>query len=123
MAKKILVVDDEEDICRLISRALENEGYEVYGAFDGKEALSKVYDVSPDLVVMDVLMPKMNGYQASEQIRKDPLYRELPILMLTVKDSKEDKMRGFDSGVDEYMIKPFDVTEVVARVKVVLERS
>ncbi len=120
MAKKILVVDDEKDICGLLNRALKNEGYEVYNAYNGKDALSKIYDVSPDMMVLDVQMPRMNGYQVCEEIRKDPLYKKLPILMLTVRDSKDDKLQGYDSGVDEYMVKPFDIMEIVLRVNVIL---
>jgi DNA-binding response OmpR family regulator len=123
MKKKILVVDDEKDICGIMKRILENEGYAVFEAYDGQEALSKVFEISPDIMVIDVQMPGKNGFQVCEEIRKDPIYKELPILMLTVRNSKEDRLQGFTSGVDEYMVKPFDMSEIVARIKVVLERS
>ena len=123
MAKKILVVDDEENIRELIGRVLSSEGYEVFKAHNGKEALKKVYDVSPDLMVLDIMMPVMDGFKVCEKIRKDPLYKNLPILMLTVKNEKEDMMHGFNTGVDEYMVKPYDVREIAARIKVVLDRS
>lgn len=123
MKKKILVVDDEKDICRIMKRILEQEGFEVFEAYDGQEALSKVFEISPDIMVIDVQMPGKNGFQVCEEIRKDPIYKELPILMLTVRSSKEDRLQGFTSGVDEYMVKPFDMSEIVARIKVVLERS
>ena len=123
MKKKILVVDDEKDICGIVKRILENEGYEVFEAYNGQEALGKVFEISPDMMVIDVQMPGKNGFQVCEEIRKDPIYKELPILMLTVRSSKEDRLQGFTSGVDEYMVKPFDMTEIIARIKVVLERS
>jgi DNA-binding response OmpR family regulator len=123
MKKKILVVDDEKDICDIMKRILEKEGYEVFEAYNGQEALSKVFEISPDMIIIDVQMPGKNGFEVCREIRKDPIYKELPVLMLTVRNSKEDRIQGFTSGVDEYMVKPFDMNEITARIKVVLERS
>jgi len=123
MKKKILVVDDEKVIREIIARMLVNEGYDVYEAQDGKEALDKIYDVSPDMVILDGLMPKMNGFEVCEEVRKNPLYKNMLIFMLTVKNAKQDLLDGYKCGADEYMVKPPDFREILARVKLVLNRQ
>jgi len=121
--KKILVVDDEKDLLNLVKRILTREGFEVITASDGKEGLQKVYNEAPDLMILDINMPLMNGWAVCQKIREDPLYRHLPIMMLTVRRTKADQLKGLDLGGDEYMTKPFDPSELLARVKTLLQRA
>ncbi len=117
---RILIVDDEENVCDVIEDALSNKGYEVFRAYDGKEAFKRVYTVSPDLMILDVAMPKMNGYEVCEKIRKDKFYKNLPILMLSGKKEKEDVTKGFDSGTNGYLCKPFKVNELLGTIELLL---
>lgn len=117
MAKRILVVDDERHIVRLVQVNLERAGYEVVTAFDGKEAVGKVKDVKPDLIVCDVMMPYMDGFEVLRTIRADPETREIPFIMLTAKAQDADIFRGWSSGVDAYLTKPFNPMELLAFVK------
>lgn len=119
MAEKILVVDDEEAIVDIIEYNLEKEGYEVFVAMDGDEALSKVYKIEPDLVLLDVMLPKMNGFKVCEKIRES---YNIPIIMLTAKEEEADKVLGLDLGADDYITKPFGMRELLARVKANLRR-
>src|SRR5580704_8657433 len=117
MAKKILVVDDERHIVRLVQVNLERAGYTVVTAFDGKEALEKVESEKPDLVVLDVMMPYMDGFEVLKNLRKNPETRELPVIMLTAKAQDADVFRGWQSGVDCYLTKPFNPMELISFVK------
>jgi len=121
--KKILVVDDEKDVLSLVRRILIRGGFEVISASDGKEGLAKVYSEAPDLMILDINMPEMDGWEVCRKIRGDPLYKHLPIIMLTVRRTKKDQLKGFDFGGDEYITKPFSPTELIARVKTVLQRA
>jgi len=121
--KKILVVDDEKDVLSLVRRVLIRGGFEVITASDGKEGLAKVYSEAPDLMILDINMPVMDGWEVCRKIRGDPLYKHLPIIMLTVKRTKKDQLKGLDLGGDEYITKPFSPTELIARVKTVLQRA
>ncbi|MQY53028.1 MAG: response regulator [Firmicutes bacterium] len=121
--KKILVVDDEKDVLDLVRRVLIRGGFEVITASDGKEGLAKVYSEAPDLMILDINMPVMDGWQVCRKIRGDPLYKHLPIIMLTVRRAKTDQLKGLDLGGDEYITKPFSPTELIARVKTVLQRA
>jgi len=121
--KKILVVDDEKDLLDLVKRILTRGGFEVITALDGKEGLAKVYSEAPNLIILDINMPGMNGWEVCGKIRGDPLYKHLPIIMLTVRKKKEDQLKGLDIGGDEYITKPFYPKELLARVKAVLQRS
>lgn len=121
--KKILVVDDEKAILDLVKRILTRGGFEVITASDGEEGLAKVYSEAPDLMILDINMPEMNGWEVCGKIRGDPLYKHLPIIMLTVRKKKEDQLKGLDLGGDEYITKPFYPTELLARVKTVLQRA
>jgi len=121
--KKILVVDDEKDLLNLMKRLLTRGGFEVITASDGKEGLEKVHSEAPDLMILDINMPVMDGWEVCRKIRRDPLYKHLPIIMLTVRRTKADELKGFDLGGDEYVTKPFSPTELLARVKTVLRRS
>src|SRR5438477_2083354 len=117
MAKKILAVDDERHIVRLVQVNLERQGYEVVTAFDGKEALEKVASEQPDLVVLDVMMPYMDGFEVLQNLRKNPNTRDLPVIMLTAKAQDADVFRGWQSGVDCYLTKPFNPMELLTFVK------
>ena len=117
MAKKILAVDDEKHIVRLVQVNLERQGYEVITASDGKEALQKVEDERPDLVVLDVMMPYMDGFEVLQNLRRNPSTREIPVIMLTAKAQDADVFKGWQSGVDCYLTKPFNPMELIAFVK------
>jgi len=120
MANTILVVDDEKNIVTLVRRYLGNEGFHVEEAYDGKQALEKARSVSPDLIVLDVMMPEMDGLTVCKEIRKTS---SAPIIILTARDDDVDKIAGLEIGADDYMTKPFNPRELVARVKAVLRRS
>ncbi|AMG60472.1 response regulator transcription factor [Staphylococcus lugdunensis] len=121
MSQKILVVDDEQSIVTLLKYNLETAGYIVEVAYDGEEALEKVEKVQPDLIVLDVMLPKKDGIEVCKTIRSDK--NLVPILMLTAKDDEFDRVLGLELGADDYMTKPFSPREVVARVKAILRRS
>ena len=120
MANKILVVDDDLNICELLNLYLENDGYVVYTANDGKEAVDVFKNKTPDLVLLDIMLPKMDGWQVCREIRKTS---SAPIIMLTAKGETFDKVLGLELGADDYVVKPFDTKEVMARVKAVLRRT
>lgn len=121
MSQKVLVVDDEQSIVTLLKYNLETAGYIVDVAYDGEEALKKVKEVKPELVVLDVMLPKKDGIEVCKTIRSDK--NLVPILMLTAKDDEFDRVLGLELGADDYMTKPFSPREVVARVKAILRRS
>lgn len=120
---KILVVDDEEPIVQLIKFGLEGAGFEVQVAYDGEEALSLIEAAKPDLVILDVMIPRVDGYTVCRAIRSNQETRDLPVIMLSAKTDEGDVVSGFDLGIDDYIRKPFHVSEVVARVKAVLDRA
>ncbi|MGX7107191.1 response regulator YycF [Hutsoniella sourekii] len=118
--KKILVVDDEKPISDIIAFNLDKEGYEVVKAYDGEEALEQFESEKPDLVILDLMLPKKDGLEVCREIRKDSA---LPIIMLTAKDSEIDKVLGLELGADDYVTKPFSNRELIARVKANLRRN
>ncbi|AQL56474.1 response regulator transcription factor [Abyssicoccus albus] len=120
MNHKILVVDDEESISTLLKYNLIQAGYEVVTAFDGEEALNVVKQENPSLIVLDIMLPKIDGVEVCRTIREQR--NQVPILMLTAKDDEFDKVLGLELGADDYMTKPFSPREVVARVKAILRR-
>ena len=117
MAKKILAVDDERHIVRLVQVNLERNGYEVVTAYDGKEALEKVESEHPDLIVLDVMMPYMDGFEVLQNLKRNQSTRDIPVIMLTAKAQDADVFRGWQSGVDCYLTKPFNPMELIAFVK------
>ncbi len=124
MAKeRILVVDDEPDIRDVLRITLEAEGYEVQEAADGQEALSLVQRISPHLILLDFKMPRLDGRQVCQILKKDILLQHLPIIMLTSKAEVTDKVQGIDAGADDYVVKPFDPMELLARIRMVLRRT
>ena len=120
MSTKILVVDDDVNICELLKLYLENDGYTVFVANDGQEAVNTFLSKSPELVLLDIMLPKMDGWQVCREIRKTS---SAPIIMLTAKGETFDKVLGLELGADDYVTKPFDAKEVMARVKAVLRRT
>ncbi len=119
--KKVLVVDDEQSILTLLQYNLQQAGYEVITAMDGEEGRDLTLSEKPDLVVLDLMLPKMDGVEVCKQLRQQRNFT--PILMLTAKDDEFDKVLGLELGADDYMTKPFSPREVVARVKAILRRS
>ena len=117
MPKKILAVDDERHIVRLVEVNLQRAGYEVVTAYDGREALEKVKSENPDLVVLDVMMPYMDGFEVLKNLKSDPETADLPVIMLTAKAQDADVFRGWQSGVDCYLTKPFNPMELLTFVK------
>lgn len=116
---KILVVDDEPDIYQLIKRFAEHDGYEAIGASDGLEAITLCHNNHFDIIIMDVMMPDMDGFTACKEIHKE---KDIPILMLSARGAEYDKLLGFEVGVDDYVVKPFSPKELMARVKVIVNR-
>ena len=115
--KKIMAVDDERHIVRLIQVNLERAGFQVITAFDGPEALKKVENERPDLIVLDVMMPKMDGFEVLKRLQANPETREIPVIMLTAKAQDADVFRGWSSGVSAYLTKPFNPLELITFVK------
>jgi two-component system, OmpR family, alkaline phosphatase synthesis response regulator PhoP len=123
MPLKILVCDDERHIVRLIQVNLERQGYTVITAFDGKEGLEKVRSEKPDLCVLDVMMPYMDGFEVLKNIRRDPETENLPVIMLTAKAQDKDVFEGYHYGADMYLTKPFNPMELVTFVKRIAQGS
>jgi two-component system phosphate regulon response regulator PhoB len=121
--KKILVVDDEAPIRMMLIQALVRSGFEVEEAADGNEALNKIADSMPDLLLLDWMMPGMTGINLVQKLRRNDVSRELPIIMLTAKVEESDRVKGLEWGVDDYVLKPFSPRELIARINAVLRRS
>jgi two-component system, OmpR family, response regulator VicR len=119
MEKRILVVDDEKPIADILQFNLKKEGYDVYCAYDGNEALRMVEEIMPDLILLDIMLPQRDGMEVCREVRKK---HEMPIIMLTAKDSEIDKVLGLELGADDYVTKPFSTRELIARVKANLRR-
>ncbi|WP_203361540.1 response regulator transcription factor [Bacillus sp. REN10] len=116
---KILIAEDDPNIQRLLKIYLEPEGFEIIQAYDGTEALDQLYQCQPELLVLDIMLPKMDGMAVCKEVR---LFSQLPILMVTAKGERIDKLNGFQNGADDYIVKPFDPVELVMRVKALLRR-
>ncbi|MDQ0256803.1 DNA-binding response OmpR family regulator [Evansella vedderi] len=117
---KVLVIEDDPNICDLLQLYLYKEGYSVVTALDGEEGLAQYYDENPDFIILDIMLPKMDGWEVCKEIRKD---RNIPIIMITGKGESYDRIKGLDLGADDYIVKPFDPKEVIARMKAVLRRT
>jgi two-component system alkaline phosphatase synthesis response regulator PhoP len=120
MSQTVLVVDDEKHIVQLVKLYLGNEGYQVEVAHDGQDALEKVRLVRPDLVVLDLMLPKVSGLEVCRQLRQES---DVPIIMLTARDESEDRVAGLELGADDYVTKPFSPRELRARIKALLRRT
>jgi diguanylate cyclase (GGDEF)-like protein len=123
MAELILVVDDDPDIARFVEVNLRSAGYDVKVASDGEMALEIAFEIRPDLVLLDVMMPRIDGFEVAQRLRRDPRTANASIIMLTAKALSSDKVLGLTAGADDYIIKPFDPIELLARVKGVLRRK
>ena len=119
---KILLVDDEIDTLLPLKMSLEVEDYLVLGASNGYEALELAKTNIPDLILLDIMMPGMDGYEVCARLKKDPVLRNIPVIMLTAKDAVREKVKGLDIGADDYVTKPFNLNELKARIKSVIRR-
>ena len=122
MNPRILVVEDDDALGTLLRYNLEREGYAVALATDGEEALIQAEEQLPDLVVLDWMLPRVSGIEVCRRLRQKPLSRNVPIIMLTARGEESDRIRGLDTGADDYVVKPFAVTELSARIRAVLRR-
>ena len=117
---KIMIVDDDPNIRELVCVLLKNSGFEVCEATDGRDALKNMTDENPDVAIIDLMMPNMDGYELCQKLRK--YYENLPVLMLTAKSELQSKAKGFESGADDYLTKPFEGDELIMRVRALLRR-
>lgn len=123
VTKKIAIVEDETNIFELIKFNLEKQGYQVEGTQDGAKAVDLVRSVDPDLLILDLMLPNKDGLTILKELREDPDWMELPVVVLTARDTEFDKVLGFDVGADDYLTKPFSIKELSARVKAILRRT
>ena len=121
-ARTVLVADDDEDILQLVSFRLERAGYNVITASDGQQAIAAAREHRPDLAVLDVMMPGMNGYDVTRALRADAVTAEIPVILLTARVQEADVSRGFEAGADDYLRKPFSPQELRSRVQAILAR-
>lgn len=119
---KILVIDDEEALVKSIQRTLQKE-YDLFAAYSGAQGLQLARQVQPDLIILDIIMPGMDGYETCRHLRQDPALQSVPILFLSALSTVESKLTGFDIGADDYLTKPFDIRELLSRVRAILRRS
>ena len=115
--KKILIVDDEQDIVETLKFMLEAQGYVCFCAYDGETGLNMAKELLPDLMILDVMMPKINGYKISRLLKYDTKYKDIPIIMVTARSQDDDRAIGEETGVNEYITKPFELDDVIAKVK------
>ena len=120
--KKILVVDDEVDLVETIRFPLEMEGFQVLVSFNGEDALNQARNENPDLILLDIMLPKLDGYKVCRLLKFDERYKHIPILMLTAKTQARDKQTGMETGADEYITKPFDIDQLMEKVKSYLNK-
>ena len=123
MTGKIFIIEDEPSIIQLVKHNLEKEGFVVSSSLNGNEGLKELKKFQPNLLLLDWMLPDLSGIDVCKNIRRDNIFRNLPIIMLTAKGEEEDKIKGLDSGVDDYLTKPFSFNELLARIKAVLRRS
>lgn len=121
--KKILIVDDEKDLVSLVSLHMKMAGYEVLTASNGEKALAVAQEEKPDLIILDLMLPKIDGWEVCRRLRQDPEIKNVPVIMLTARAEIKDKLKGFEAGADDYVTKPFSPRELVSRVKRVLARA
>ena len=120
--KKILVVDDEIDLVETLRFPLELEGYNVLVSHDGEDALNQARKEKPDLILLDLMLPKLDGYKVCRLLKFDERYKHIPILMLTAKTQEKDKILGMETGADEYITKPFEIDSLINKVKAYLNK-
>lgn len=117
---RVLIIDDDENICQILKDYFEYEGFEAITAFDGEEGLEKVQNEDPDLIILDLMLPKIDGWELCQQLRPD---NDIPIIILSAKTKNTDRIVGLEIGADDYVVKPFSPKEIVARAKAVLRRT
>jgi DNA-binding response OmpR family regulator len=120
--RKILVVDDEVDLVKTIQFSLEIEGYKVFVSYNGEDALHQARKENPDLILLDIMLPKLDVYKVCRLLKFDEKYKHIPILMLTSKTQEKDKTLGMETGANEYITKPFDIDELMEKVKTYLDK-
>ncbi|MGQ9507973.1 MAG: response regulator [Thermodesulfobacteriota bacterium] len=123
MKKRILVVDDEIDLVETLRFSLELEGYDVLVSYNGEEALHRARNENPDLILLDVMLPKMDGYKVCRLLKFDERFRHIPVFMLTAKTQEKDRIIGLETGADEYITKPFEMNDLMKKVKKYLEEK
>lgn len=121
--KKILVVDDEADLVETVRFVLELQGFNVLVSYNGEDALNQARKESPDLILLDIMLPKLDGYKVCRLLKFDERYKHIPILMLTAKTQEKDKIIGKETGADEYITKPFEMDELIEKVKFHLSKK
>jgi DNA-binding response OmpR family regulator len=119
----VLVVDDEQDLTWAVQRSLSDEGYDVETAADGVEALAAISRCRPDLIILDIILPRLDGLQVCLRVRQNPDLANTPVILLTARSSIEERVLGLDRGADDYLVKPFDLRELAARVRALLRRG
>jgi two-component system alkaline phosphatase synthesis response regulator PhoP len=120
-SKKILIVDDEEDLVETVRFPLEMEGYHVLVSYNGEDALNQARKENPDLILLDLMLPKLDGYKVCRLLKFDDRYKHIPILMLTAKTQERDKTLGMETGANEYITKPFEMDDLIKKVKAYLK--
>jgi len=118
--KKILIADDRSEVVELVKVTLEGEGYQTIDASDGREALEKIKREKPDLILLDIIMPRMDGFEVLSKVKKDPKTKDIPIIMLTAKGQKSDQEKGKELGATGYIIKPFSPSALLKRIEEIL---
>ncbi|MBP1696063.1 MAG: two component transcriptional regulator, winged helix family [Deltaproteobacteria bacterium] len=121
-SKKILIVDDEVDLVETVRFPLEMEGYHVLVSYNGEDALNQARKENPDLILLDLMLPKLDGYKVCQLLKSDDRYKHIPILMLTAKSQEKDMVLGMETGANEYITKPFDIRDLLKKVKVHLNQ-
>jgi DNA-binding response OmpR family regulator len=121
-SKKILIVDDEADLVETVRFPLEMEGYHVLVSYNGEDALSQARKENPDLILLDLMLPKLDGYKVCRLLKFDDRYKHIPILMLTAKSQEKDKSLGIETGANEYITKPFEMDDLLKKVKTYLNQ-
>ena len=121
-SKKILIVDDEVDLVETVRFPLEMEGYHVLVSYNGEDALNQARKENPDLILLDLMLPKLDGYKVCQLLKSDDRYKHIPILMLTAKSQEKDMVLGMETGANEYITKPFDIRDLLKKVKVYLNQ-
>ena len=123
MSSHVLIVEDEPALVTMLRYNLEREGYQVEEASDGEEALLKIEEATPDLILLDWMLPRLSGIEVCRRVRRRPESRDLPIIMLTARGEEADRVRGLDTGADDYVTKPFSPSELLARIRALLRRA
>ncbi len=121
--KRVLVIDDDKDCIQLVKDFLESKDYEIITAFEGETGFAKAKTVKPDLIIMDIMMPVMDGITALQKMKEDPLTCDIPVIMLTSKDKDEDVLAGYKHGAEYYITKPFDLKQLILGVNLMLKQD